>query len=467
MSLSVVLITKNEEKSLERALESVLFADEIVVVDSLSSDGTADIARRYGAKFIQSGVWLGFGPQKNLALSHATKDWVLSLDADEWLSNDLINEIQAITNANCRKKLVVGYWIKRSSIFIDKSIRFGDWSNDRVLRLFLRSEGAFTNSLIHERLEVTGTSRALRGLLYHQPVRALSDAKRKMWRYNLVAAKTLAEKQQWPLQAPWTHALWSLLRNLVIRLGFLDGLRGLQLAWFNAKGTFIRYEAASRIQNQGRWSRSRRILAYVQLLLIDHGFLRVFYQNRSKLAGSMYRSNQPGPSRLKKYRDHLQVKTVVNLRGSNPQLGWYRLEQEACRKLGLTLISTQLHSRGLPTRERIHELKAIIQSLELPAVVHCKSGADRAGIFAVFYRHFRFGEPIETAKVELHWRYGHFRSAKTGVLDYFFDQYLVTRTCGQTFMEWVDTTYDRERLEKSFEPAGFVSFFVDSLLRRE
>jgi protein tyrosine/serine phosphatase len=105
--------------------------------------------------------------------------------------------------------------------------------------------------------------------------------------------------------------------------------------------------------------------------------------------------------------------------------------------------------------------------MSLPALVHCKSGADRAGIFAVLYRHFRLGEPIEIAKKELHWRFGHFRGSRTGILDYFFDQYLVTREPNQTFIEWVGAAYDRDRIERDFKPAGPISFFVDSILRRE
>jgi len=467
MSLSVIIITKNEEKVLDRALESVRFADEIIVLDALSSDDTESIVRRYQAQFIQTHTWPGFGPQKNLALSHASKEWVLSIDADEWLSPVLASEIRSVIGESGNKNNVSGYWLKRSSVFIDKRIRFGDWRGDKVLRLFRRLDGAFTNSLVHERLVVSGKQKLLRGTLHHVPVRTLSDAKRKMWRYNLAASQKLSTKKQWSGVAPWTHSIWSLFRNLVLRLGFLDGPRGFQLAWYNAKGTFIRYEAALRRQWPGERPGLRKFTAYIQLFFADHGFLRSIYENRFKLSGPMYRANQPSPFRLRKYSDTLGIKTVVNLRGSNPQLGWYRLEQEACRKLGLTLINTQVHSRGLPTRERLHELQMIIQTMELPALVHCKSGADRAGIFAVLYRHFRLGEPIETARDALHWRFGHFRNAKTGILDYFFEQYLLTRKQDQSFINWVDTTYDREQIEKRFKPIGFVSFFVDSILRRE
>jgi protein tyrosine/serine phosphatase len=467
MSLSVIIITKNEERFLDRALGSVSFADEVIVLDSVSSDETESIAMRHNATFIQAGRWLGFGPQKNLALSYATKEWVLSLDADEWLSPTLAGEIKSIALESTQKDCWSGYWIRRSSIFIDKEIRFGDWRNDKVLRFFRRREGSFTDSLVHERLMVSGRQQTLRGILHHFPVRALSDAKRKMWHYNLASAQRLAVKKQWSSIAPWTHSSWSLFRNLILRLGFLDGLRGLQLAWYIAKGTFIRYESALRKQNPSGLFGWRRAFAYIQLHVIDHGLLRAIYKNLAYLPGPLYRANQPSPSKLRKYQLKYGIRTVINLRGANPQLGWYRLEEQTCRQLSLILINTQVHSRGVPTRERIHELKHIIETISLPTLVHCKSGADRAGIFAVLYRHFRLGEPIEIAKKELHWRFGHFRSARTGILDYFFDQYLATREPNQPFIEWVDTKYDREQMERDFKPTGLISFFVDSILRRE
>ncbi len=467
MGLSVILITKNEERRLGQALKSVQFADEIIVLDSQSTDQTEQIAKQHNAIFIKAGDWPGYGIQKNKALSYARHDWVLSLDADEWLSHDLAAEIKSITCGNSERDDVSGFWFKRRSFFVDKLIRFGDWQNDRVLRLFRRQRSKFSNDLVHEKVKVQGPTEQLNGILFHMPVLELSDSIHKMWRYNIVASRALACKNSWSVMSPWIHSGWSFFRGYILRLGFLDGKRGAQLAWFNAKGTFIRYEAAIRLQNPKKRISARRWKAYLNLVFLDHGILRSLYSNFATIRGPLHRSNQPSPYRLGRYRSAYNLRTVINLRGANPQLGWYRLEAQACESLGLTLVNTQVHSRGLPTRERIHELKKIIEDIELPALAHCKSGADRAGIFCVLYRHFRLGEPIEIAKEELNWRYGHFKRAKTGLLDYFFDYYLRTRNPGQSFIEWVDDGYDREEIEKNFKPLGFANLIVDVFLRRE
>jgi protein tyrosine/serine phosphatase len=170
------------------------------------------------------------------------------------------------------------------------------------------------------------------------------------------------------------------------------------------------------------------------------------------------------------------LKTIINLRGYNPTQGRYQLEAKACEEAGITLINTRVHSRGLPTAKQINLLKELIEGFETPALAHCKSGADRAGIFAVLYCHFRLDQPIDEAKEQLHWTYGHFRSAKTGILDHFFESYIHYRDqrkenhpseSAPTFLEWVNTEYDRDAMEKEFKPRGFANFWVDWVLRRE
>jgi uncharacterized protein (TIGR01244 family) len=210
------------------------------------------------------------------------------------------------------------------------------------------------------------------------------------------------------------------------------------------------------------------------LWLVDHGFLRALYSNRFELPGPLYRSNQPSEAQILSYKQDLGLKTIINLRGYNPSQGRYQLEAKACEAAGITLINTRVHSRGLPTAEQVNELKTLIESFETPALAHCKSGADRAGIFAVLYCHFRLGQPIEEAKNQLHWTYGHFKSAKTGILDHFFESYLHDRDTENgtnspqlTFIEWVNTRYDRDHMEREFKPRGFANFWVDWVLRRE
>jgi protein tyrosine/serine phosphatase len=131
------------------------------------------------------------------------------------------------------------------------------------------------------------------------------------------------------------------------------------------------------------------------------------------------------------------------------------------------MTDTTIWSRGLLFREQLLELISLIQGLELPALAHCKSGADRAGFFAVMYRHYRLGEPVELAVGELSWRFGHFKHSATGVLDHFFRSYLETRRPRQSLTHWIEHDYDREFLQSSFKPRGFSRWLVDGLLRRE
>jgi protein tyrosine/serine phosphatase len=206
---------------------------------------------------------------------------------------------------------------------------------------------------------------------------------------------------------------------------------------------------------------------FLSLWLIDHGFLRLLYRNVHRLPGALYRSNQPSPTQLRNDVRRLGIKTVINLRGGNPSDGFYRLERAACDALQLILEDVEVWSRGLLSREQILALRSLIDEIELPGLAHCKSGADRAGYFAVLYRHFRLGEPIEMAMTELDWRYGHFKSAQTGVLDYFFESYLNNRKPRQGFLSWVADGYERKHIERAFKPKGLVRWFVDVILRRE
>ncbi len=185
------------------------------------------------------------------------------------------------------------------------------------------------------------------------------------------------------------------------------------------------------------------------------------------LEGPLYRANQPSPAKIRKYKRRYGIKTIVNLRGDNPLAAWQKLEHETCQRENIELRFARVQSREAPSREIILELKSLIESIELPALAHCKSGADRGGLFAVLYRHFRLGHPIEQAVEELHWKYGHFKSAKTGVIDHFFQSYLHDRKPNQIFIDWVATDYDREATTASFEPKCWSRFFVDVILGRE
>lgn len=236
-TLSVIIVTKNEAHNIKDCLETVKWADEIIVVDSLSTDGTVDICRDYTPHvFIKE--WTGCGPQKKFALEQATQDWVLCLDADERLSPELQTEIQAILKAPD----VHGYELPFQSFYCGKKIRHGDWSNEKHLRLFNRHKGTIIPRLVHFRIEVEGKTRCLQGKVFHYSFPNIESVIRKMNQYSSDGA--LAKLQSGRRASLFTaigHGIWAFLRGYFLRLGFLDGREGFMLAISNAEGSYYRY----------------------------------------------------------------------------------------------------------------------------------------------------------------------------------------------------------------------------------
>jgi glycosyltransferase involved in cell wall biosynthesis len=478
LKLSVIIITKNEARNLPKALASVSFADEVIVVDSGSTDQTVQIAKDAGAKVFITDHWPGYGPQKNHALSMATGDWVLSLDADEWLTPELINFIQSLLRGSRVQSVASGsdavaaYRLRRRSYFIDRLIRWGDWRRDRVVRLFLRGRARFSDASVHEQLLVQGGVAVAVGVLMHHPFRTIQEVAHKMHVYNGLAADRLVARGRGGSYEAWARASFTFFRGFVLKLGFLDGFRGLQLAWFNARGTWLRYffageQLAKRKWQVGEQRQWDRFKDWQNLLLTDHGILRLIYKNRFRLPGGLFRSNQPSPNDVVYMVKRYGVRTVVNLRGENSQQGWFRLEVHACSNAGLERQDAVVYSRGLLETPEIENLQRLIQTIELPALVHCKSGADRAGFFSVLYRHYRLGEPIERALAELSPKFGHFPHGPTGVLDHFFRTYLKSRQNRESLTVWLRNSYNRSALQTSFHPSRFHTWLTDRLLRRE
>ncbi|MBS0355636.1 MAG: tyrosine-protein phosphatase [Proteobacteria bacterium] len=201
--------------------------------------------------------------------------------------------------------------------------------------------------------------------------------------------------------------------------------------------------------------------------LVDHGMIRAVYNNFYHLGGGMYRCSQPSPAQLAKYQQKYGIRSVVNLRGPHGY-GSYALEKEACDQLGLALHDVKLYSRTAPEVEEVHAMDELFKSMEFPALMHCKSGADRAGLGSALYRILHLGHRVEDALAELNWRYGHFKGAKTGILDFFLASYVARNARSPIgFLEWVDTEYDRDVLEASFHEEGWSSLIVDKVLHRE
>lgn len=236
--ISVILITKNEAHDLPDCLASVSWADEIIVCDSGSTDATLEIARRYTPN-VFSTDWPGFGPQKNRALSKATGEWVLSIDADERVSDSLRDEIQRVIN---RDDAVDAYSIPRHSLYCGHQIRFGDWRGDRVTRLFRREKAQFTNALVHETLQVNGIIGSLKSPLIHLAFKDFNEVLSKMDRYSTLGAQhQFAAGKSANFTKALTHSLWTFIRGYLLRLGFLDGKAGFQLAISNTEGCYYRY----------------------------------------------------------------------------------------------------------------------------------------------------------------------------------------------------------------------------------
>lgn len=205
---------------------------------------------------------------------------------------------------------------------------------------------------------------------------------------------------------------------------------------------------------------------YLDMLFLDHGFVRVVYVNRHKLGEKAWRSAQPAPHHIRAWASE-GVKTIVNLRGER-MCGSYWLEEEACQRHGITLVNHQMRSRAAPSLAELHGVRDLFDRIEYPMLMHCKSGSDRAGLMSALYRIIVEGVPVETAKDELALRYGHFRQADTGILDAFFERYLAdTADTPMDFFTWVDTVYDPDELAASFKPGGWTSAFVNWVLRRE
>ena len=238
MSLSVIVITKNEAHNIQSCLQSVAWCDEIVVVDSGSTDDTVSLARACGAQVVQTADWPGYGPQKNVALSHARSDWVLSIDADERVTPALRDEILAAM-ASCTHG---AYRLPRLSRFCGRFIRHAGWYPEPVLRLFRRGEARFSDDLVHERVVAKGSVGMLREPLMHYTYADYSEVLTKIDRYSTLGAQQAFERGK--RATPWTavvHGLWAFVRTYVFRAGFLDGAQGFGVALMLGEASYYKY----------------------------------------------------------------------------------------------------------------------------------------------------------------------------------------------------------------------------------
>lgn len=241
LSLSAVLITKNAAGQLEDCLASLAFCDEIVVVDSGSEDGTEAIARRHGARVIQSD-WRGFGPQKQFAVEQASHDWVLCIDADERVSSSLQDGIRTVLAAVSPAPTSGAYRFARCNRFMGRYLRHGEGYPDWSLRLFDRRRARWSDDPVHERVIATGEIGTLQGDLLHESAESLESYLAKQNRYSSLAADAALASGE---RATALHLVLSPLLRFVkfyiVRLGFLDGLPGLVHILIGCAASFAKY----------------------------------------------------------------------------------------------------------------------------------------------------------------------------------------------------------------------------------
>jgi glycosyltransferase involved in cell wall biosynthesis len=241
MTIAAVVITKNEERNIGACLASLRWAHDLIVVDACSTDRTVEVVREYTPRvFIRS--WPGFGPQKNYGLDQATADWVLVVDADERVTDDLRHEIQAVIAESTD---LVGYEIPRRNFFYGRWIEGGGLYPDYQLRLFRRTAGRYDDVLLHERLQLRGRTGRLQSPLDHHSMPSIGAHVKKMVRYTTLGAqeKLKTQSQITPLNLAANH-LATIFKTYVTRGGYRDGIHGAIVALFAGMHTFAKYAKA-------------------------------------------------------------------------------------------------------------------------------------------------------------------------------------------------------------------------------
>ncbi len=236
--LSVIITTFNEEINIVSCLESVQWADEILVVDSFSTDRTVELARRFPVKILQR-KYYGSAAQKNWSLDRVENDWVLILDADERVPPALAREILGLLT---REPKFNGYYIRRENLMLNRVIHHSGWSTDKVIRLFRQARGRYPNRRVHADLDIEGPIPTLRHPLVHYTYRSFEQYFEKFLNYSeWGAAQGFREGRRAGVMEIGGRPLWRFFRTYVLQLGFLDGIHGLAVCGLQACGVFLKY----------------------------------------------------------------------------------------------------------------------------------------------------------------------------------------------------------------------------------
>ena len=255
LSLSVTIISLNEEEHIRRAIESAGWADEVIVVDSGSSDRTVEIARGLGAKVIHH-TWPGYGQQKNFAQEQASHDWVLNIDADEVIPPELAGEItEAMDGVNSGKTRAHGFYFPRKTFYLGRWIRHGGWYPNHLVRLANRRHASWTEPNVHEDLQVKGPVLPLRNALLHYAFSSIQDQILTNLRFSQLGSEELRKRGRRPsIIRLLVKPIGKFLETYVLKRGFLDGIAGLIIAVNAAHSIFLKYAylLESRIRREGR-----------------------------------------------------------------------------------------------------------------------------------------------------------------------------------------------------------------------
>lgn len=248
MKISATIITFNEERNLSRVIESLRCCDEILVLDSGSNDRTVEIAGNLGAR-VEEASWHGYAAQKNIAAELASHDWILSLDADESVSEALEAEIWHIKKVGPEFD---GYTVPRLAQYLGRWILHGGWYPDRKIRLFDRRKAKWVGDFVHESVQVDGSVGHLKSNLLHFTCSSLSEHLKTMDSYTTLAAQEIAARDtRVGLSRLLFDPPWTFFRTYLLRLGFLDGMEGLSIAYMAALYNFVKY-AKARHMSPGR-----------------------------------------------------------------------------------------------------------------------------------------------------------------------------------------------------------------------
>ena len=246
--LSVVIITLNEEEKIRDCLESVKWADEIIVIDSLSTDKTIEIAKEYTDKIFQR-KFPGFGEQKNFAISKAAGDWILSIDADERVTPPLAEDIK---NVMAESK-VHGCLIPIKTYFLGRPMKHCGWWPNYKLRLFKKDSGTMSDSLVHESVTVPGQTRKLKNPLDHYSYTDIDEYMEKLERYTSLSADAMAKKgKNSSIFTALAHSFFAFFKIYILKAGFLDGKEGFILAKLSSYYNFLKHIKLYEKQNTGR-----------------------------------------------------------------------------------------------------------------------------------------------------------------------------------------------------------------------